>query len=520
LFGLIGSPGRRAAIQAMSDRLEAPDGAIDRWFLEDLARLVLDRDGTLDHPAAIPGRRPHDDFSAEQWRRYDLSTLAIVRQLGGRLLAALPRKTGRARATAALTLLELTEPPCCFAHDQLPAVEPRLADTLRQEIAASFAELPAARQHELLALRWGALRGPAMTAALRRLLAAPPSLPWIGGESLESLALRRLHEMAPAEATALLLERARRPVPEVGLEALGLLPAEAVSSLETEIVSHLEAVPPDMAGMGELSFLVARYATPAVLPRVRAYYETRLNEWMCWQAPFIAYFLRVEPALGKAKLEEVLDTPPKPRHPRCAPGLLPAVGKLFYSPALESVAISHLDDPNHQVAAEAAAVLGGQGSPAAAAPLWHRLERWQAQWEGRSRELLEASAERSLGSALRDAIALSPAWLVDSTQLERLRDLGVGPDATSWLQNLLGLREVSGKVALGVTLDADGKPEFTIAHYRLHSMAAAKAKLDQFPSGAVFAWISYSAPAATPQELALRAELATYLKARGLEIER
>jgi len=338
MFGLIGSPAREAAIQAMSERVEAPQGEVDPPFLDTLALLVFDHAGIPRHAPEILGLRPGGSRSPEERQGEEARIRMILRRYAGRLLAALPRKTGRARAVSALTLLELTEPASCGAQGEPPAVAPQLADGLREELAASFSELPAAKQEELLSLRWDMLRGPGMAAVLRHTYAEPPALPWFGGESLPTLALRRLYELAPAEATELLLAEAGRPAPRVGPKALGLLPEEAASKLELQIVEHLEAVPPTMAGMEELSFLVARYATRAVLPRVQAYYENQLNEWMCWQAAFIAYFLRVEPALGEAKLREVLDRPPKPGHPDCATGLLGAVRKLFYSPVLDSVA--------------------------------------------------------------------------------------------------------------------------------------------------------------------------------------
>jgi hypothetical protein len=342
----------------------------------------------------------------------------------------------------------------------------------------------------------------------------------MGGEDLRTLALRRLHELAPVEAERLLVEEARRPVPRVAVTALRLLPEQAVAPLDALIVGHLEGVGPSMDGMEPLSYLVARYATPAVLPRVRRYYEHDINEWMCWQPRFIAYFLRVDPATGAAKLRELLDTPAAPQHPTCARQALGEVAQIFYSPALEQAAVAHLDDRDRRIAIDAAQTLGRYGSPAAERALWGRLERWHAEWQGRSANIGSVPHEETLGFALRDALAQSPGWLAGPAALSRLQTLCVTPMSCDAITQLRSAWPKAGPMPLYVSLGRDAEPSFSVAQYRVLPLLPARLKLAQLPRGSVLAWQPDTVDVGTPEEVRLFAELKAFLGGRGITLER
>ena len=524
MLGLVGSPERQAVIRAMSARLVAPGQEVDSWFLENLALLAADPAGIPLHSPEALGRPPGFGRSEEEWRSRHATIEASWRRQAARLLEALPRKTGRARAVSALTLLDLaTTPPSCGPREP-STVAPEQAEDLRQMVAEGFSELTADEQHGLLSVHWPMLRGLDMAAPLRHLYmdpyTDPPVLGWQGGENLRTLTLRRLYDLAPAEAVTLLLAEARRPVPRVGREALRLLPEQAASELELEIVEHLEEAP---AGETDaLSFLAAKFATRAMLPRVRAIYDSGMKDGMCPLVPLIAYFLRVEPVLGKAKLLQVLDTASPPGHRSCAAGVLSEVGKLFYSAELESVAISHLDDPDLEVATEAATLLGQRGSPAAEAPLWDRLEQWHAKWKTRGLpvDLFKSHEERSLAYALIDAIARSPAWLVERPQIERLRELSVGSQIADWVRSLMRVRDSAGRITLGIRYDGEEHPEFTVAQYTLPTLDAVRSKLAQFPRGTAFRWRSCPLPTQEQEQEAMVKELTGFVQSRGMALVR
>jgi hypothetical protein len=88
--------------------------------------------------------------------------------------------------------------------------------------------------------------------------------------------------------------------------------------------------------------LLRRYASPAVSPRVLAHIGDRLTQMACRpQAAFLAYFVRVDPNLGRMLLDRALasraDT-------GCYRSALTALAALRMTPAVEAVA--HLDDPD------------------------------------------------------------------------------------------------------------------------------------------------------------------------------
>jgi hypothetical protein len=390
MLGLISSPERQVAIRAMEERLAAPGGQVSSWFLSSLAELAIDPERTVHLSQGIFGRSPRGSLAPAVHQAQQAKERASLDRYASRLLAALPRKTGRAKAVGALTLLDLTAKDCA-ATTCLP---PALAAGLQAQIAAAFLDLSAAQQQQYLGWRWETVRSPPMAEALRRIYETAQPSPYDGDQDLPTLALRRLFELRPDEAVALLREEIQLPAPRLGLPALGLLPAEAVETLASLIVDHLEALPPDQRGLDQLSFLVARYAPRDVLPRVQAYYENRLNPWMCLQAPFIAYFLRVAPAVGSAKLSEVLDTPPASGHPSCAHEVLGRVSKLVYTPEVEALAVSNLEAPDLEVAIDAVKVLGRLGSVEVQAPLRRRLEELHTQGRGLPGER-DPTADRS-----------------------------------------------------------------------------------------------------------------------------
>jgi hypothetical protein len=268
MLGLISSPERQVAIRAMEERLAAQGGQVSSWFLSSLADLAIDPARSVHPSQGIFGRSPRGSLAPAVHQARQVKERASLDRYASQLLAALPRKTGRAKAVGALALLDLTTRNCAAT----PCLAPTLAAGLRAQIAAAFPDLSATQQQQWLGWRWEAVRSPQLAEALRRIYETAQPSPYGGDQDdLPTLALRRLFELQPDDAVALLREEIQLPAPRLGLQALGLLPAEAVEPLASLIVDHLEAVPPDQKGLDQLSFLVARYAPPNVLPRVQAY---------------------------------------------------------------------------------------------------------------------------------------------------------------------------------------------------------------------------------------------------------
>jgi hypothetical protein len=95
MFGLYGSPYRKLAIDSMREQLAVPDHAITGEFLSTLVNLQVSADPSWD-PA--PTNPAHPEAAREFWERRQVHTQALTKAEIEAVVAALARKTGRARA--------------------------------------------------------------------------------------------------------------------------------------------------------------------------------------------------------------------------------------------------------------------------------------------------------------------------------------------------------------------------------------------------------------------------------------
>src|SRR5262249_43662458 len=215
----------------------------------------------------------------------------------------------------------------------------------------------------------------------------------------------------------------------VGFATLRILADQTLPELDETLVENLEKAPSDgREGADGFSSLIERYATASVLPRVRAIYSDKCAVRGCaYQFSLLAYFLRVDPAMGIDLVKQSLAAR-GPGNAQRYTTALTEVAKLRRHPELEAIAIDRLDDPDPKVVADAASMLGECGSPDGEGPRWRRLEKWLQEWKGRSEELMKYYKRdhpnvwhREVGQALRWALFSSPAWLPDREKLEKLR---------------------------------------------------------------------------------------------------
>src|SRR5262249_45768742 len=145
------------------------------------------------------------------------------------------------------------------------------------------------------------------------------------------------------------------------VKTLGSLPDAELRELDERLASNIEAA----NGLEDYSIraeLLQRYASSSVAPRVLAAVRDKMNGLACKpKAALLAYFTRADSSLGRQLLDDALATR---AITGCYRSLLVDVAKLRMSPVLESAAIAHLGDPDAQVFASAAEMLGRYGSPA------------------------------------------------------------------------------------------------------------------------------------------------------------
>jgi len=534
LTGLIGSAHRAFVVKEMERRLEAPDQIVSDSYLFTLSHVAasLRQKEQLAPTAERPNDLQQANADAETWQKLGESRQKLQFQYAERLVSALPSKRGKARAIAVNTLLEMSwndrlqsGPARLTDLKETGRLNPEIIKKLAPEIIAVFDDLPTNIQTGLLGHRWKQFEGPAMLPVIRRILNDKPANDHsYERRELRGLAIRRLYELAPDEGRRLIIEELRRPYPSVGFTTLSLLPDETLPQFEETLVENLEkSLSGESESVDVFSSLVERYATASVLPRVRAFYGDKVGQRGCsYQASLLAYFLRVDPAMGIDLVRREL-TARGPEYTHCYASLLADVAKLRMTSDLEGLAIETLDDPDPEVVIQAASTLGQYGSAGGEKPLWTRLEKWLQEWKGRAEELpknFDSSHpnfwHKQVGPALRQALSQSPAWLIDREKLERLRQSCLDKDELQQFNYQAG--DLSGEIPIVFQQGYDGWGNAQVAHYQCNSLSALKMKLSQFPKNTTFTWNSYSQDQSAAEQVF--SELKTFLEEKGMKLEK
>jgi hypothetical protein len=499
MHGLFATRERSVAVRELEQELLAPDHPISATFLITLGALVYQ----LEHGLMPPSP---DRLSAIQEKEMEFA---------GRLVGHLQEKHGPARAASAAGVVELA---CCLS----PPIAPDWLRILPAQLAVVFDTLPADQQYQLLAYRWDLIAGPPMAGPLRKIVQSPPKTQM----PIHEIALRRLYSLAPNEGNRLILDEIRSGHPQDGIKTLGLLSNKPLPELDGILTSDLSGVLQN--GRSEesdnIANLIARYATPAILLQVQSIVGDKLSQLPCnTQAPLLAYLLRADHKLGEEDFRLAVDS----RGTGCKKMLFTQVADLYMCPELEKIAISHLDDPDLDIASNAALMLQRHGSLAAETPLWQRLEKWHADWAGRESELrydpiahtIPHDSEVGLEGALADALGRGSAWAVDAGKAQRLLALCITESCRSNVA--LFLKGVSGKIAIheGYIQDSN-EAGFAVAQYDGLTLEALEDKLAQFPEGTMFSWPSNESPRRDARFEHYFPVLNDFLREHGMTLER
>src|SRR5258705_2754030 len=404
MLGLISSPERSIARTALEEALADPDHPIETNFLYALRMLSSDTNATN-----------------ANWRE---AQLRVVEEL----LAALPSKRGKALSISLSTAVNQ-------AWD-LNALPQETTDKLAGQLVSMFDQLPLNEQNSLLNFRWDKIKNPALLPVLKRYAQSYHDFPQMreakadNSLQLSASALRRWYELDPAGARPAIITEITRPRPRFGARVLGFLPDKTLPEVDFALAEHF-AASDDLDGESNLASLIARYASDAILPQITEKLDPKIGKWACAiQNPILAYILRVSPVSARPRIEKAIAARGE-GFSGCNHGLFQVVSETQYDPLLEDVAVQSLDDPDPQIAATAATMLGKFGSPAAESALWQHYASWSAQWAGRESQLNMIFAEGlnekvyqlGYGQNLMRALATGKSWLSDKTRLERLSQL-------------------------------------------------------------------------------------------------
>ena len=512
MAGLVGAADRERVLRQMEAGLRASEQPITRSYLQTVAlvslyarrpefRIPQTRD-TKGRLVAPPGDRTrHADLLREAEARYTEI-----------LVAALPDKTDRARATTLSTLLELSQQPAPTGASSRVA----LPDTVRSQLTATFRALPPERQRTLLEHQWQSLAGPEMVPVLRRIVEGQGS----ASAPLGDLALRRLYELSPEQGRSLILREIVNPRPEATLETLGMLPDRELAALDAILAGNVD---PDL-GFDAFSIraeLLQRYATAAVAQRVLTEVEPVLPRMACRpHAALLAYFVRAIPDMGRTLIDRALDSRTLTG---CYQSVLRDIAALHMTSAVEAAALAHLDDPDAQVAINAIETLGRFGTPAAYGPLRKQFESWHEAWQGRDQELRysrandrPAAVQGMVELTYLQALARGQAWFAGTRDLGELRSLCVTDNCRTQADHMVdAAADTTVKV---LRVNGPGDALAMVGHYHLPSMSALEQKLQQYPKGTVFTLETGALDPRTASVVA--AELLKFAAANGIALRR
>ena len=518
-FGLIGSPHRELVLREMETGISSPDQAITSHYLNTLALLEFKRQ------APPPPPYPEDnDEQVKLWRKQmqrrrgalDEVRLNYLRQL----VMAIPQKQGSARATSLQTLLD--------HYSELSPKDTAQWPALLALIPEVFNRLPLDAQIRMLTYQWKPVASAAMLPVLRSILKGGD--PKYALTELRSIALRRLYDLAPDEGRRLIVDEIRRLEPHVNKTVLRFLPDETLPEVDSVLATNLEQTRgPNSKGDSEvISDLVERYATAAILPRVRAFYEgPGAGRWACSpQASMIAYFVRVDPLFAEESLRKALAARGAGLS-RCYPSVLSYVARLRMSAEVEEIAIDALDDNDPEVVLHAATLLGEHGSAYAEKVLWQRLEKWHDAMQGRDLSKQnplapvdggsEASGQAMIEQGLINGISRGRAWLTDPEKLKRLRDLCLTDRGRKDVDQLIS--NWNHSISLAVN-SMDGElHSISVGQYSAKSLDALKEKLLQFPKGTTFLWSAFSPRADDSKSQEVFQQIKTFLEDHGMKLE-
>jgi hypothetical protein len=398
-----------------------------------------------------------------------------------------------------------------------------------------FDRLPISDRTRLLTYRWDKIKNAALLPILMKYAQDdrdPSDLDVDEFHQVPELTLAALthwYELDPDGARPLIIKEITRPQPRYGGRALGFLPDETLPEVDEALCTNLISAK-DFDKLDHVASLIARYATPSIMPRLLRSLDKHLEDWSCDIAnPILAYILRVNPELARPRIEKAVQAARRKQNPRwmlagCDSSVLSEIAAIHYNPLLEQIAIRNLDDHNATTAVHAAQMLGKYGSAAAEAELWKRYEVWSKRCAGHESELNRAwlagsekvdAYRMGVGGALLQALATGHAWLADPVKLQRLKEM----NKLAFVQHGVdGYLEHWDHRPLYLSFYNFGEFRGSVAQYdydEIKSYQRLKEKLAEFPVGTQFV---ISSPDDTSEEAKRMDDLCQFLNDRGIEL--
>jgi hypothetical protein len=509
MFGLFGSPYRAEAIAAMQREINSPDHPITQDFLQMFTKLQIAADAPGPPPAYDPAGLQN---WRESWRKMEAREREVKKAALTATVAALPQKTGRARA---LTVQAL-------ATERSDLLDKETASQMRRQLIAEWGDLPEKTRQDLIENRWPLLAGPEMLPILVDFV-AHPAPPFRGRDA----AFKHIFELDPAEGRSLILRDLRDPKAQPSISLVKLLTSKDRRRVVQQAVRRIER-----SDSRELdSYIVELFGDESALGSLEAVFKSvndHLPTGACngYAAAMLRYFLRLDPKFGARAVQELLAAR---KVTGCYPRLLEDLGKSL--PKVEQLAISALDDADLEVATEAARALGRWGTAKAETALWARLGRFHQEWPTGVGELTLTDKDTSarvqaldnLETTLVHSIVSGTNWICGSEKFMRLRPLVSWQrrrDLSHWTEEW----DEGQPWILNPYWGPEDQLSFSVLQYLNLDEEQIRTKLSQMPSGSKLYFQTYTAeqmssPVSMEKQEAVLQGLRQYAAQFGVTIE-
>lgn len=465
-LGLIGLPPSldELAINTLRQRVDDPDVSVSGWLLTALSALQ-----------ATSTKAPSEVFAARSAAHQEAVRL---------VLAALPRKVGKAKAATADFLLR-EDTGSLTASDQA---------TIAQSLASTFTELPEQNQAILLDWHWDLLRFAITPQTLEQMASLPVKnvgsreMTTCNRVELKSTALHRWYQLDPEAATQAVYAQIGSAMPSLTAARLWFLPSEPLPHFEALWAQALlhpgtEKDPEVLAG------LMTRFGTGVFAAQIAAKAHTSLDDEACApQAAMVAYVVKFDSDLAAQLLHDVLHAR---SHTGCYRSIFSDVSRYTTSVALMDVAIDTISDADPQTAVDALRYLSVYGDKRSEQIIHKRYLSWSEEWAGKANELQALTpltpspnwTESMLGEALGQSLLVNQGWIADDQLRTEVLQRCVGDQMCHTLQQLAGTARSPYAVNL---FQSDGQESIHVGPYQIPTLTLLQAKLSQYPPGTDF----------------------------------
>jgi hypothetical protein len=371
-YGLFIARNRTLVLQLLEKAMRDPSRQVDSSLLNMLTSLrFLDQNSGLPRPVIISSFGPNADPRV----------LAIEETYVSELAAGLGKRTGKAQAVTAMTVLtHLPRDP--------KAAAPLLSES-RQIVLDQFENLSIYGHEYLLEQYWNVLRDPSLIPVLKKLLGSTDRM----SKGINKTLLKRLIDLSPDEARPFVVAEISDPSSFVDPEVLGSLPDKTLPEVDQLLLSQLRA----LAKVGDVrtefvfklrAALAVRYASSNIYPDLMTTYTENVKRLtISSRAALLAYLAKQNEREALPLIEQQLAELPVNQEFN----FLPELAKLYFSDGIAAILRKRVESDDPEIASTTAYLLAKYGDASDRKILETRLERWRREWAGRQ---LEADANQ------------------------------------------------------------------------------------------------------------------------------